>query len=92
MTASIGVVQQRNLIVRGGKCNHRKYIPKLVGLGATGAALDPTSILTNTEPITGAMSPMRPSISGSPVGSRPNSARLLRLLGHFVRWTEGKTV
>ena len=89
MTASIGVVQQRNLIVRGGNCNHRKYIPKLVGLGATGAALDPTSILTNTEPITGAM---RPTISGSPVGSRPKSARLLRLLGHFVRWTEGKTV
>jgi threonine dehydrogenase-like Zn-dependent dehydrogenase len=54
MTAPIGVVQQRNLTVRGGNANHRKYIPKLVGLVATGA-LDPTMILTNTEPVTGAI-------------------------------------
>jgi threonine dehydrogenase-like Zn-dependent dehydrogenase len=51
MTAPIGVLQQRNLTVRGGNCNHRKYIPKLVSLVATGA-LDPTTILTKTEPIT----------------------------------------
>ena len=54
MTAPIGVIQQRNLTVRGGNCNHRKYIPKLVGLVATGA-LDPTGILTNTEPVTGVL-------------------------------------
>jgi threonine dehydrogenase-like Zn-dependent dehydrogenase len=54
MTAPIGVIQQRNLTVRGGNANHRKYIPKLVGLVATGA-LDPTLILTNTEPVTGAI-------------------------------------
>ena len=54
MIAPIGVVQQRNLTVRGGNCNHRKYIPMLVGLTATGA-LDPTEILTQTEPITGAI-------------------------------------
>ena len=54
MTAPIGVLQQRNLTMRGGNCNHRKYIPMLVGLVATGA-LDPTDILTNTEPITGAI-------------------------------------
>ena len=54
MIAPIGAVQQRNLTVRGGNCNHRKYVPMLVGLVATGA-LDPTAILTNTEPITGAI-------------------------------------
>ena len=54
MTFPIGVLQQRNLTVRGGNCDHRKYIPQLVGLVATGA-LDPTEILTQTEPITDAI-------------------------------------
>jgi threonine dehydrogenase-like Zn-dependent dehydrogenase len=54
MTAPIGTIQQRNLTVRGGNCNHRRYMPKLVGLVATGA-LDPTEILTQTEPITDAI-------------------------------------
>jgi threonine dehydrogenase-like Zn-dependent dehydrogenase len=54
MIAPIGAVQQRNLTMRGGNCNHRKYIPMLVGLAATGA-LDPTEILTNIEPITDAI-------------------------------------
>ena len=54
MTFPIGVLQQRNLTVRGGNCDHRKYIPQLVGLVATGA-LDTTEILTQTEPITDAI-------------------------------------
>ena len=54
MIAPIGAVQQRNLTVRGGNANHRRYIPRLVGLTATGA-IDPTAILTNTEPITDAI-------------------------------------
>jgi threonine dehydrogenase-like Zn-dependent dehydrogenase len=54
MTAPIGTIQQRNLTVRGGNCNHRRYMPKLVGLVATGA-LDPTEILTQTEPISDAI-------------------------------------
>ena len=54
MTAPIGTIQQRNLTVRAGNCNHRRYMPKLVGLVATGA-LDPTEILTQTEPITDAI-------------------------------------
>ena len=54
MIAPIGVIQQRNLTVRGGNCNHRRYIPMLVGLTAT-EALDPTEILTNIEPLTGAI-------------------------------------
>jgi hypothetical protein len=50
----IGALQQRNFTVRGGNCNHRRYIPKLVGLVVTGA-LDPTEILTQMEPATGAI-------------------------------------
>jgi threonine dehydrogenase-like Zn-dependent dehydrogenase len=45
---------QRNLTVKAGNCNHCRYIPKLVGLVATGA-LDPTEILIQTEPLTGAI-------------------------------------
>ncbi len=54
MTFPVGALQQRNLTLKGGNCNHRKYIPRLVGLVATGA-LDPTGILTNREPVTDAI-------------------------------------
>lgn len=54
MSFPIGALQQRNLTVRGGNCNHRRYIPKLVGLVATGA-LDPTDVLTHREPAIGAI-------------------------------------
>jgi threonine dehydrogenase-like Zn-dependent dehydrogenase len=54
MSFPIGALQQRNLTVKGGNCNHRRYIPTLVGLVATGA-LDPTEILTQREPATGAI-------------------------------------
>lgn len=54
MSFPIGAVQQRNLTVKGGNCDHRKYIPKLVGLVASGA-IDPTEILTQQEPVTGAV-------------------------------------
>ena len=54
MGAPIGLIQRRNLTLKGGNCNYRKYIPKLVGLVATGA-LDPTQILTQQEPMTGAI-------------------------------------
>ncbi len=50
MNFPIGAVQQRNLTLKGGNCDHRKYIPKLVGLVA-GGATDPTEILTQKEPI-----------------------------------------
>ena len=52
MTFPIGALQQRNLTVKGGNCNPRRYIPRLVGLVASGA-LDPTEILTQREPVTG---------------------------------------
>jgi threonine dehydrogenase-like Zn-dependent dehydrogenase len=54
MNFPVGALQQRNLTVRGGNCNHRRYIPRLVGLVATGG-LDPTEILTHREPATGAI-------------------------------------
>ncbi|CAA9406967.1 Threonine dehydrogenase and related Zn-dependent dehydrogenases [uncultured Rubrobacteraceae bacterium] len=40
--------------MKGGNCNHRKYIPKLVGLVATGA-LDPSGIITQQEPVVSAI-------------------------------------
>ena len=54
MSAPIGAIQQRNLTVKGGNCNHRKYIPKLVGLVATGA-LDPSGVITQQEPVVSAI-------------------------------------
>jgi threonine dehydrogenase-like Zn-dependent dehydrogenase len=54
MTFPVGALQQRNLTIKGGNCNHRKYIPNLVGLVATGA-FDPTKILTQQEPVTSAI-------------------------------------
>jgi threonine dehydrogenase-like Zn-dependent dehydrogenase len=54
MTFPIGALQQRNLTVKGGNCNHSRYIPRLVGLVASGS-FDPTEVLTQSEPVTGAI-------------------------------------
>jgi threonine dehydrogenase-like Zn-dependent dehydrogenase len=54
MTFPIGALQQRNLTVKGGNCNHRRYIPRLVSLVASGA-FDPTDVLTQEEPVTAAI-------------------------------------
>lgn len=54
MTFPIRALQQRNLTVKGGNCNHRRYIPRLVGLIASGA-FDPTRVLTQREPVTRAI-------------------------------------
>ncbi len=54
MTFPIGAVQQRNLTVRGGNCNHRRYIPRLVGMVAAGT-VDPTNFITDKEPIPSAI-------------------------------------
>ena len=53
-TFPIGMLQQRNLTVKGGNCNHRAYIPMLVGLVATGA-MDPTELISKNEPIADAV-------------------------------------
>lgn len=47
----IGAAMNKNLTLRMGNCNHRKYIPHLVELVRSGI-IDPAKILTNVEPLT----------------------------------------
>jgi len=44
----IGSAMNKNLTIRMGNCNHRKYIPDLIELVRTGA-VDPTAIITQRE-------------------------------------------
>lgn len=44
----IGAAMNKNLTIRMGNCNHRKYIPDLVELVRTGA-FDPTAIITQRQ-------------------------------------------
>lgn len=46
-----GKAMNKNLTIKMGNCNHRKYIPMLVDLVRSGA-VDPTLVLTQQEPIT----------------------------------------
>ncbi len=46
----IGDAMEKNLTIKMGNCNHRKYIPRLMELVRTGA-IDPTEILTQVEPM-----------------------------------------
>ncbi|GAB3546720.1 zinc-dependent alcohol dehydrogenase [Noviherbaspirillum agri] len=50
----IGMAMNKNLTIRMGNCNHRKYIPHLIELIRTGS-FDPTSIVTQHEPLTSAI-------------------------------------
>src|SRR2546421_2455054 len=50
-TFPIGQAMEKNLTLKMGNCNHRKYIAKLVDLVRTGA-IDPQEILTQVEPLT----------------------------------------
>ena len=54
----IGTVMSRNLTVRGGSCNHPRYIPKLVDMVASGQ-VRPESVVTEHEPLTDAISAYR---------------------------------
>jgi threonine dehydrogenase-like Zn-dependent dehydrogenase len=47
----IGMAMNKNLTLKMGNCNHRKYIPKLLQLVRCGA-IDPKEILTEIEPMT----------------------------------------
>jgi threonine dehydrogenase-like Zn-dependent dehydrogenase len=53
-TFPIGAAMNKNLTVRMGNCNHRRYIPMLVNMVRAGV-VDPTEILTQREPITAAI-------------------------------------
>jgi threonine dehydrogenase-like Zn-dependent dehydrogenase len=46
----IGMAMNRNLTVNMGNCNHRRYIPELVGMVRSGE-VDPVQILTQVEPL-----------------------------------------
>jgi threonine dehydrogenase-like Zn-dependent dehydrogenase len=47
----IGMAMNKNLTLKMGNCNHRRYIPKLVDMVQTGR-VTPTQILTQIEPMT----------------------------------------
>ncbi|MFO1241751.1 MAG: zinc-dependent alcohol dehydrogenase [Rickettsiales bacterium] len=50
----IGKAMNKNLTLRMGNCNHRKYILKLMELVASGA-IDPTVVLTKQRPLASAI-------------------------------------
>lgn len=50
----IGMAMNKNLTLKMGNCNHRRYIPHLVELVRAGA-VDPKLILTKVEPIQAAL-------------------------------------
>lgn len=50
----LGAAMFKNVTVKMGNCNHRKYIPHMIELVRTGA-VDPTEILTQVGPLTGAI-------------------------------------
>ncbi len=47
----IGMAMNKNLTIKMGNCNHRKYIPKLLDMVQSGI-VTPTQILTQREPMT----------------------------------------
>jgi len=49
-TFPIGQAMNKNITVKMGNCHHRKYIPHLLDLIASGA-IDPVEILTQVEPM-----------------------------------------
>lgn len=53
-TFPIGQAMNKNLTLKMGNCNHRKYIPMLVDLVVSGV-VDPVSVLTQMEPMQNAI-------------------------------------
>ncbi|MFJ7216145.1 zinc-dependent alcohol dehydrogenase [Amycolatopsis sp. NPDC098790] len=54
----LGQAMNKNLTVHMGNCNHRRYVPKLIGLVASGA-VDPTPFITQHEEPTSAIDAYR---------------------------------
>jgi threonine dehydrogenase-like Zn-dependent dehydrogenase len=50
----IGEAMQKNLTIKLGNCNHRRYVPELVRLVA-GGAVDPTDVLSHDEELSSAI-------------------------------------
>ena len=63
----IGMAMMKNLTLQMGNCPHRKYLPRLVDMVAQGT-VDPTRVLTNTEPMTNAISAYKSFENASPGG------------------------
>ena len=57
-TFPIGKAMNKNLTVKMGNCNHRRYIPDLINLVRSGV-LDPAEVLTQVEPITSVLEAYR---------------------------------
>ena len=53
-TFPIGMAMNKNLTVKMGNCNHRRYAPILVDMVRSGA-VDPAAVLTQLEPLTEAI-------------------------------------
>jgi threonine dehydrogenase-like Zn-dependent dehydrogenase len=53
-SSPLGSAMNKNLTVKMGNCNHRKYIPMLVDLVKNGT-VDPSRVLTQRAPITSAI-------------------------------------
>jgi threonine dehydrogenase-like Zn-dependent dehydrogenase len=49
-----GAAMNKNLTIKAGNCNHRRYLPRLLDFVRTGA-IDPTTVLTQDEPLTSAI-------------------------------------
>jgi threonine dehydrogenase-like Zn-dependent dehydrogenase len=54
-TFPVGAAMNKNLTIKSGNCNHRRYVPKLIEL-VMARAIDPTQILTQREPLSDAVS------------------------------------
>jgi threonine dehydrogenase-like Zn-dependent dehydrogenase len=50
MNFPIGWAMNKNLTVKAGNCNHRKYLPRLIELVQSGI-IDPAMVLTNVESV-----------------------------------------
>jgi len=50
----IGKAMEKNLAINMGNCHHRRFIPKLLRMIRNGS-IDPAAILTQHEPLTGAI-------------------------------------
>jgi len=50
----IGEAMNKNLTVKMGNCNHRRYVPKLVELVRAGV-IDPRTVITQLDELTGAI-------------------------------------
>ncbi len=58
MVFPIGVAMNKNLTIKMGNCNHRKYIPLLIELIRTGA-IDPSRVITQHESFEGSLDAYR---------------------------------